>query len=205
MHARVQIVRNLPEEFAKPAAASRLTDVIDRHPGFQGIHLMLQIGTRQGLNVTLWDTEENAVAASDRTAAAMGPRPFPLATDEVYDVLDSLDGPAAMADATVCQATWFDGPRSAAQNEALRRGGQERIAPAIRDTPGLVRTYVLCHPADSAIVVLTLAMSVETLERIADAVFGTTLLPGEDPALLDGPDRVDIYRVHASVLAAVRA
>lgn len=201
MNARVQVVRAMPEPFTRPGAGQRLVEVVQRHQGFRGIHLMLQIGTRQGLSVSFWDSRDEAVAASDRTTAAMGPRPFPLAFDEVYDVLDTLDGPAAVEDATVGQILWFDGPRSAAQNEAMRRAGEERIAPALASVPGFVRTYVLCHPEDSAIAVLTLATSTDALERIAEAVYSTTLLPGEDPALLDDPDRVDIYRVDASALA----
>jgi hypothetical protein len=30
-----------------------------------------------------------------RTEAVLGPRPFPLAVDEVYDVLDTASGPVA--------------------------------------------------------------------------------------------------------------
>ena len=202
MHARVQMVRNLPAVFTSPGAGRRLTDVLEGHPGFQGVHLMLQIGTRQALNVSLWDTCDDAVGASDRTAAAMGPRPFPLAFDEIYDVVDTLDGPAALDEATVGQVDWYDGPRSAAQHEAMRRGGQDRIAPAIRNLPGLARVYVLFHAEHSAVAILTLATSTETLEQIAEVVVGTALLPGEDPALLDGPTRVEVYRVDTTAMAA---
>lgn len=63
-------------------------------------------------------------------------------------------------------------------------------------------TYVLGRPRDSAIVVVELATSTEALERMADAVFSTSLLPGEDPALLTGPDRVELYRLEDQSLAA---
>jgi hypothetical protein len=63
-------------------------------------------------------------------------------------------------------------------------------------------TYVLGRPRDSAIVVVELATSTEALERMADAVFSTSLLPGEYPALLTGPDRVELYRLEDQSLAA---
>ncbi len=44
---------------------------------------------------------------------------------------------------------------------------------------------------------LTLATSTEALDAVADAVFSTTLLPGEDPALLSAADRVEVYRLEA--------
>jgi hypothetical protein len=48
---------------------------------------------------------------------------------------------------------------------------------------------------DLGSVVITLATSVETLDAIARAVMATELMPGEDPALLPGPDRIEIHHV----------
>jgi hypothetical protein len=73
----------------------------------------------------------------------------------MYDVLAVIPGPAALDEATVAQVTWFDGPRSAAQNSAMRRAGEERIQPVVEHVPGHAATYVLCHPADSAILLIT--------------------------------------------------
>lgn len=201
MYARLQTVRTLPQQFTTPEASGFLIKVLEEHPGFREVHLMLQIGTRQGLNLSLWDSREDAEAAPARTRAVMGTPPFPLAVDEVYDVLDTAHGPAALDQATACQVTWFDGPRSAAQNEAMRRAGEERIRPAVEQVPGFAATYVLSNPADSAVVIVTLATSTDALGHIADAVFSTSLLPGEDPALLDDPDRVEVYKVEAQSLA----
>ncbi len=203
MHARLQTVRAMPDQFNNPEAAGYLIKVLEGHPGFRSVHLMLQIGSRRGLNLTLWDTREDAEAAPARTRAVLGPRQFPLDHDEVYDVASTALGSTALKDATVCQVTWFDGPRSAAQLEAMRRAGEERIRPAVEQVPGFVATYVLCHPADSAVVVVTLATSTEALERITDAVFSTPLLPGEDAALLTDPDRLELYRVENRSLAGV--
>jgi heme-degrading monooxygenase HmoA len=201
MHARLQTVRALPDQFNSPEATAYLIEVLEKQPGFHSVHLMLQIGSRQGLNLTLWDSREDAEAAPARTRSVMGPRQFPLDHDEVYDVVSTAFGSTALKDATVCQVTWFGGPLSAAQVEAMRRAGEERIRPAVERVPGFVATYVLCHPADSAVVVVTLATSTEALERITDAVFSTSLLPGEDPALLTDPDRVELYRVEDRSLA----
>jgi hypothetical protein len=202
MHARLQAVRTLPEQLNTPEAAGFLMNVIGGHPGFRSIHLFLQIGSRRALNVTLWDSLEDAVAATDRTRSVMGPRPFTLDLDEVYDVLATTSGPATPEEARVAQVSWFDGPRSAEQNDAMLRAGQDRIGPAIAAVPGLVATYVLCHPGDSSVAILTMATSTEALDRAAGIVFSTVLLPGEDPALLTGPDRVEVYKVDNQLFAS---
>jgi len=201
MHARVQMTRTLPDRVNTPEASGYFIKILEGHPGFQGVHLMRQIGSRQGLSVTLWDSREDAGAASDRTEQVMGPRPFTLDFDEVYDVLAVTPGLAAIDKATVAQVTGFDGPRSAAQVHAMRRAGEERIRPVVEHVHGHAATYVLCHPVDSAIVVITLATSIDALNGIADAVLSTSLLPGEDPALLTGPDRIELYTHEAHSLA----
>lgn len=95
MNARVQIVPTLPEPMKGPDAGRPFIEAIERQPGFRGVHLLLQIGTRQGLCLTLWDSAHDAEAMPERTEAVLGPRPFRLALDEVYDVLDTASGPAA--------------------------------------------------------------------------------------------------------------
>ena len=201
MHARVQMIPTLPDHAKTPEASGYFMRVLEGHPGFRGVHLMLQIGSRRGFSVTLWDSRENAEAASERTQDVMGPRPFTLDFDEVYEVLAGDAGPAAVAEATVAQVLWFDGPLSAAQVNAMRRAGEERIQPAVDKVPGHAGTYVLCHTEDSAILVVILAASTDALNRIADAALSTPLLPGEDPALLIGPDRIELYTHEASSLA----
>ena len=202
MHARLQIVPTLPKPFTGVDATRRLIEALEQQPGFAGVHLLMQIGTRQGLALTLWNSREDAEAAPERTQAAIGPRPFSLAVDDVYDVVEVASGTSAPDQAAVGKVSWFDGPRSAVQNEAARRAGEERIRPAVENVPGFVMTYVLVRPADSALVIVELATSTEVLDRMADAVFSTSLLPGEDPALLSGPDRVELYRVEGRSLPA---
>jgi hypothetical protein len=105
------------------------------------------------------------------------------------------------------QLVHFDGPRSAELVAAADRAGRERIEPAIAADPQLqtshVATYVLGHP-DGGQVVVILADDEAALHHANDVISATTLLPGEDPALLPGPDRVDVYQVlHSSGRGAV--
>jgi hypothetical protein len=96
------------------------------------------------------------------------------------------------------QLTYFDGPRSPELVAASDRAIAERIQPAIEADPEmrgqLVATYVL-RDADGGEVVVTIAQTEEALRHGQSVIMGTTLLPGEDPALLPGPDRVEIRPV----------
>ncbi len=77
---------------------------------------------------------------------------------------------------------------------AADRAGRQRIWPAISGLSGLVGAYVL-HGRDLAAVIITLTTSVETLDAVERAALSTELMPGEDPALLPGPDRIEIHHV----------
>ena len=128
----------------------------------------------------VWGAEEDA-----RRAAGGEP---------VWEVLDHHRGRCAGEEPTAVQATWFDGPRSAEQVAADARAGRERIWPAVADADGLVDVLVL-GGADGASVVLTSVTAAEHLEEHVRRIMSTELLPGEDPALLGGPDRVEVLRV----------
>ena len=100
------------------------------------------------------------------------------------------------------QLVHFDGPRGPELVAASDRAGRERIEPAVAADPQLcaahVATYVLRQPNGAEVVVI-LAEDEATLRRANEVIATTTLLPGEDPALLRDPDRVDIYEVvHAA-------
>jgi hypothetical protein len=98
---------------------------------------------------------------------------------------------------------WFDGPLSPARIEAARAGFRVRIKPITSQHPGLVQGWVLFPAERQSAAVLTLTTSLETLEAIGQAINSTALLPGEDPALLTGPDRIDIHRVRAAALTGL--
>jgi hypothetical protein len=57
-----------------------------------------------------------------------------------------------------------------------------------------VATYILRQP-DGSEVVVAIAETEEALRRSVDTIMNTQLLPGEDPALLSDPDRVQTYAV----------
>ncbi|HEY5856085.1 MAG TPA: hypothetical protein VIW24_19135 [Aldersonia sp.] len=90
------------------------------------------------------------------------------------------------------QLTYFDGPRTPEQVAAGDRAGRERIGPAVLGVPGMVGAY-LCRRADGSEVVISIAESEQALLDAQQAVMTSELLPGEDPAMLTGPDRIEIY------------
>ncbi len=94
------------------------------------------------------------------------------------------------------QLTYFDGPRDDAQVAAFERADFDRIAPAIAADPstagGLVANFIL-RAKDGGQVYVTVVDSEETLRKGVDVIMSTELLPGEDPALLSGPDRVEFF------------
>ena len=92
------------------------------------------------------------------------------------------------------QLTYFDGPRSPEQVAAADFGTRERITPAVGKLGYHFRVYVLRRDYGSEIVV-SIADSKQALLDAQKAIMSTELLPGEDPALLPGPDRVDLYPV----------
>lgn len=150
-------------------------------------------GGRPVLEVSLWPDEPSARATGD---------------DEVWSVVAHLLGRSVGLPPTTAQLLRFDGPRHAAAVAASRRAGAERIWPAVRDLDGLVDTWVLAQP-DGAELVLSFATSAEHFARAGERIMSTALLPGEDPALLPGPDRVEVLQVVpvpvAATPAAVRA
>jgi hypothetical protein len=107
-----------------------------------------------------------------------------------YQVMFAKRGTSAAEAPTHARVLYFDGPRAPEQADAEEFAGQQRIWPAIRDLSGLVGIWVLRGP-QSATVVCTLATSAATLDAITHAVMASELLPGEDVALLPGPDRVE--------------
>lgn len=200
MYARLQIAPALPENVTDPGALHQVIEVLKAQRGFRAAHLLLQIGARKAMGLTLWDSRDDASLAPERTEAVLGPRPFTFAVDEVCEVLDMVRGPAALAEVTVAQATWFGPAPSVAHSSARRRAAEERIKPAIEKVDGLAVAYMLELPDDGAVAV-TLTTATEALDRVMGAIFSTTLLPDEDPDLLADPERVELYRLVAQAVA----
>ena len=97
----------------------------------------------------------------------------------------------------------FDGPRAPEQVAAADMAGGSGSGRPSAASAGWSGVYVL-RGSDLSSVVVTLATSVETLDAAQRTVMATELTPGEDPALLPGPDRVEIHRVTGHHLAAAR-
>jgi hypothetical protein len=158
------------------------------NPGLRARVAFRQLAGLAEVCLTLWDTEADADGfASQHAELAALP-------GQVYEVTGIDEGSATAQAPSYARLMYFDGPRAPEQAAAEDLAGQRRIWPAIRGLGGLVRTYVLRGP-DLGCVVITLATSVETLDAIARAVMATELMPGEDPALLPGPDRIEIHHV----------
>ncbi len=201
MFARLQTVAARPRTDDQAQLVTQVTGTISAHPGFAGL-AMLQDDEGAGTMLTLWHTREDAELASERSRAARGPRPFTLLSDDIYEVDDDVTGPASTQRAEAAFVGHFDGPLSPARVAAARRGGRERIRPALQQVPSLIRTLVLWHPVDSKMAVVHLVTSIEGLQDVTAAVTSTELLADEDPSLLTGPDRVQAHRVLSYLLPA---
>ncbi|WP_210441261.1 hypothetical protein [Nocardioides xinjiangensis] len=96
------------------------------------------------------------------------------------------------------EIVYFDGPRSPDIVAASTRAGRDRIEPALaadeRFREEHVATLVLRQPHGAeAVVVCTRTEA--GLDLVREIVMNTELMPGEDPALLTDPDRVERYVV----------
>jgi hypothetical protein len=169
-----------PADQIRPGAASQ--------PGLLGSITFRQLAGPADACMTLWDTEASAaVFASRHDRLAVLPA-------ESYQVVAIREGPAAAQAPAYARLMYFDGPQAPEQAAAADRAGRDRIWPAIRGLDGLTGIYVL-QAKDLSAVVITLATSVDTLDAAARLAMSTELMPGEDPALLPGPDRIEIHHV----------
>ena len=80
--------------------------------------------------------------------------------------------------------------------------GRDRPSGAWAMTAGIhgIVSVLRLRAADNAYVVVILAESMDAFDAAGQAIMSTELLPGEDPALLGGPDHISFYRlVHADL------
>jgi hypothetical protein len=92
------------------------------------------------------------------------------------------------------QLTYFDGPRGPEQLAAADFADRERVMPALSKLGHSFRAYRLRRD-DGAEIVVVIADSEQVLLDAQKAILSTRLLPGENPALLPGPDRTELYPV----------
>ncbi len=106
------------------------------------------------------------------------------------------------------QIVSFDGPRSPEQVAASARAGRERIAPLIAADPEL-RARLLagyhCVGDDGSEVTVVVAADEAFFDTMERLIMTSELLPGEDPALLTGPSRIQRFVVKDTFGAAATA
>ncbi|WP_326834107.1 hypothetical protein VSH64_04135 [Amycolatopsis rhabdoformis] len=163
-----------------------LTAALHPGPAPLGTCVLGQVAGVLGAAVAFWPDAATAAEAAARTTTG----PTWLDTD-VYEVasVESAAGAPRYA-----QINRFDGPRDEAQVRAEDYAGRERLWPAARQVPGIGPAFVL-RAEDGAGLMIGFAESVAAIEAVQRAVMATELLPGEDLALLTGPDRIDLHRV----------
>lgn len=96
------------------------------------------------------------------------------------------------------QLFYFDGPRTRELVAAADRAGRERIEPAIMARADLREDMVAVYDlrrSDGGSITVVIVEHEDSLDRTAELVMSTPLLPGEDAALLPGPDRIERYEV----------
>jgi hypothetical protein len=115
-----------------------------------------------------------------------------------YHVIETRPG-RGTGPATYMQIVEFSGPRTEEWVAAEERASKDRVGPAALGIDGIVSVMRL-RAADNACLVVMLAESMDAFDVATQAILSTELLPGEDPALLRGPDRISFYRlVHADL------
>jgi hypothetical protein len=149
----------------------------DRRTGHLARYDLVGLGIAGQRCLTLWAADADARSG--------------VSPDEVYEV--EHDSGHRGGPVRAGALARFFGPISPVRQAANHFGFQARIRPVLDHAPGLVRYLMLWQPATRSAVGVSLADSVESLQAIGVAVNSTELLPDEDPALITGPDRVDIF------------
>lgn len=127
--------------------------------------------------------------------------PEPPADPSAFEVVQERDLTEPAADPAAASVLTFTGPVSDAVLRAAERAGRERIGPALEGHPGGVRMIELWQPELRRQMIITLATSLASLEESGRLITALALLPGEDEALLPGPDHVEMFRVERCRLA----
>ncbi|WP_285750748.1 hypothetical protein [Lentzea sp. NBRC 105346] len=144
-----------------------------------GAHRLQQVGTGDRTILAFWATEQDAKEASD----------------QVYEVEDTITGPSAGGPRVCCTLVFMDGPLSQERWDAGAFAHERRIKPFLEGYDGYVDGCVLVDKVKRSAVAVGFATSFEKADEIGKAVNSMELVPGEDPALLTGPDRIELYRV----------
>ncbi|GEL21334.1 hypothetical protein PSU4_02880 [Pseudonocardia sulfidoxydans NBRC 16205] len=121
----------------------------------------------------------------------------PTGTDRWIVETDSPLGPPGAKTAVAAVVT-FSGPMPPAVREAADRADHDRIGPAMAArATSTGRVLRLWQEDQQRKVVVVFAVDQPTLHDGFRTIEALELLPGEDPALLPGPDHVEIFEVTA--------
>jgi hypothetical protein len=142
-----------------------------------------------GAVMALWDEAAEAAEAAARSGDGVR-----WVDARVYRVVAHQSGTSMRKEPRFAQVVWLNGSGGSDRAEAILRAGRERIAPAVQDVPGVIDTAVL-RADDDSIVVVTLVTDISVPEAMQRAILASPLLPWQDPATINDPDRVDVQRV----------
>jgi hypothetical protein len=115
-----------------------------------------------------------------------------------YHVIETRPGRGTGL-AAYMQVVEFFGPRTREWVAAEQKASTDRLGPATDGIDGIV-SVIRMRAADNAYTVIIMAENMDAFDVASQAIVSTELLPGEDPELLGGPDRISFYRlVHADL------
>lgn len=198
MYARLDRYSGQPGHRMDSPDLADLSIGVAGQPGLLSCLTFRQLAGPAAVCFTLWDTEASATGCPGPDAGLVPP------AAEIYEVTHTEEGLAATQAPAYARLVCFDGPRAPEQTAAEDLAGRQRIWPAISGLSGLVGVYVL-HGRDLAAVIITLTTSTQALDVAERVAMSTELMPGEDPVLLPGPDRIEIHHVTGYHLATATA
>jgi hypothetical protein len=148
-----------------------------------------QPGSSTGAVLAIWAEQPAAAGA----AACDGTLPGRVVVEVGQYVPVGWIRPGRHQAPAVLQLLRFDGPRGAVHRQADELADR-RIAPVLTEVPGLAGG-ISGYDADGGRWLATFADSLDALLAARDWIFRTELLPGEDPALLTGPDQLQVLHL----------
>jgi len=200
--ATIHRFRQWPQDESEEWGRALVADLL----GAQRPRATLVLGRLDGTDgavLALWD---EAAEAAEAMRSGDGTRWLDA---RVYRVVEHQAGAAMREKPRFAQVVWLNSRGGEDRAEAILRAGRERIAPAVQDVPGVIDTAVL-RADDDSIVAVTLVTDISVPEAMQRAIHAAPLLPWQDPAKVNDPDRIDVQRVldahlRADVMAEVRS
>jgi hypothetical protein len=198
--ATIHRFRQWPQDESEEWGRALVAELLgDRRP--RATLVLGRLDGTDGAVLALWDA-----AAEADSAAGSGDGAQWLDT-RVYRVVEQQPGAARTEKPRFAQVVRLNAGGGGDRADGILRAGRERIAPAVQNVPGVIDTAVL-RAEDDSIVVVTLVTDISVPEAMQRAILASPLLPWQDPAKLNNPDRVDVQRVldahlRADVMATV--